>query len=186
MPSNNNTFIIITWPAEFERSPELHGPFADADMAEAWSDALCARNLGSMLDEAFITITTPGVPPDLTIIEDDGIDVAKVVEIVAATAERHSFESETGTGDYDGLNGPCAVCGQPYRSAVHGDTVEEMGQTAHHPDVIWDDNGEPAEIKCTIAGCPSEGTLQRVVRSYVGGGSDPTQVYELACGSKVI
>lgn len=65
-------------------------------------------------------------------------------------------------------------------------TIEQMGESAHHPDVIWDDEGRPVEIRCNIMGCPSEGTLQQVVRSYLGGGSDPTEVYELACGSKVI
>lgn len=35
-------------------------------------------------------------------------------------AERpHDFESEAAIGDFDGLTGPCAVCGLKYRNIIH-------------------------------------------------------------------
>jgi hypothetical protein len=68
--------------------------------------------------------------------------------------EPHDFESETGTGDFDGLNGPCAVCGYAYRNLVHH----------RDPNVAWDrpewmaceKSTEGCSVNHTNAGLDSE------------------------------
>lgn len=57
------------------------------------------------------------------------------------------------------------------------DEFEQEMQAVH-------DGTATALIRCYM--CSDDEPLRGVVRSFVGGGSDPTEIYALTCGHEVI
>jgi len=63
------TIVTITWPPEFDRTPETFGPFDNEDAAEEWLDTLVPE--GTILDEATFIITRMDRPFDWSSLSND-------------------------------------------------------------------------------------------------------------------